>query len=132
MNHRKFYLRLALILCSSGAVFADGAKYPDQSGAQPNVLSEKRVDLSSDELQALVVAVKKFQSLSYLTDEQKKLANYRVRIRKIAQDKIDVYFFAVPRKGDEDTIGGNYEYARSIGVVVESTTFDVKEVYGSK
>jgi hypothetical protein len=132
MTHQKRYLGSLLAAVTLSAVFADDAKLPATSPVQQSVPSEQKGPLSSEELRAYVVAVQKFQSLSYLTDEQKKLANYRVKIRKTAQGMIDVFFFAMPRKGDEDAIGGNYEYARSIGVVVEPTTFEVKEVYGSK
>lgn len=115
-------LRL-LFLFSLGSIWC----FPAYSGDAV----QAKIDLMPDQIRALVAAIDKFESLPYLTLEQKKLANYKIRIRSFDK-KVIVDFIAIPRPGDENAIGGNFQYARSIGVVVNSLTGTIEEVNESK
>ena len=119
---RNFFLSM-IVMVGMGAMslFAsDRAKFEDVA-----------TELSSQRVQALVVAAKALTTRADYNDEQKSLANYVVRIDN-EDEGIAVSFIAIPRRGDEGTFGGNFSYARSVTYIVDERTFRVLKVVGSK
>jgi hypothetical protein len=92
---------------------------------------EKALKLSPVQAQALVIAAQALAGRTDYNNEQKALSNYEVRIYN-TEGGIVVSFIAIPRKGDEATFGGNFEYARSVKYVVDERTFQILKVVGSK
>lgn len=63
--------------------------------------------------------------------EQRRLENYKVWVESTSTE-IQISFLAVRRHGDEQTKGGNFEYARSTTYILSPKSFEITKIYGSK
>lgn len=90
-----------------------------------------KITLTSAESQALVVAANALAERSDYNKEQRSLANYDVWIYR-EDGNVIVSFLSIPRKGDENVIGGNFPYARAVKYVIEPKSFKVLKTVGSK
>jgi hypothetical protein len=124
---------LTLFLGTSVCVVADKDADFAQRLADRNAKLKNKVVLNTDQLQALVVATRAFEAHKWLNEEQRKLHNYKVWIVEgDGADEIVVSFLAIPHKEDEGITGGNFDYAMSMNFIIDSKTFVVKKVVGSR